>query len=127
MNSIHRVPCDHADQPHTVYVGVEDGGPPVPIAHKFDNQEDALEFAGAINRTRVWLIKVFRSDNESYTCYRWAPDPEEPAPDTITVHGGDWAALERHYRMRTFAWLFVIFLLLALAIGGMLVAMEGSW
>lgn len=121
---IEHVPCDHPDQPHTVYVGIDDGGPPVPTAHNFDNQEDAIEFARAINRTRIWLIKVFRTDSESYTCYQWAPEPEELSPDTIAVHPGDWAKFKRRHLVR---WLLTTFLILAVLIALMLIGLEGHF
>lgn len=85
--SIHRVPCDHADQPHSLYYGVKDGGPPVPAVRHFDNQADALAAieeewpAGTAARDRLWLLKLFPTiSGEAYTCYQWSPPPWSPPP-----------------------------------------------
>lgn len=77
--------CEHPDQPHTVWYWVEDGGPPVPNSATFDNLADALRYAEPGSRSAsaylLRWIKVFRSDNEAYTCWRWENDvPYEPTP-----------------------------------------------
>lgn len=82
MSVVHRVPCDHADKPHTLYYGIEDGGPPVPCESRFDNQQDgldAIEAAWPINssaRENLWMLKLFPTESgEAYTCYQWSPPP----------------------------------------------------
>lgn len=64
---------------------VEDGGPPIPNTATFDNRRDALAFVQsgidqAAEQTRLRWIKVFRADNEAYTCFRW----ENPVPLSLT-------------------------------------------
>jgi hypothetical protein len=91
---IQKTPCDHHDEPHTVWWMEDDGGPPVPMERVFDDQADALQFAGFLKRdgkpegppkTLLW-VKVFRSDNESYTCYQWsAPKPAFEPDETVRI------------------------------------------
>lgn len=72
-------PCAHEDQSHTVMYWVEDGGPPIPMMAKRDTLEKTLAFAhSGIKQDNVLLrwIKIYRSDNEGYTCWRW----ENPIP-----------------------------------------------
>jgi hypothetical protein len=74
--------CQHADEPHMVYwwndAEFASGGPPVPLAAQFDNRADALAAAQKlVGKQNVSWVKVFRSDNENYTCWRW----EQPAAD----------------------------------------------
>ena len=65
--------CLHLEQPHTVWWMHEDIDPiPVPLEARFDNRADAIERARALSENpSVEWIKIFRSDNESYTCWRW--------------------------------------------------------
>lgn len=73
--------CNHPLVPHTVWWMPDDDGPPVPMERSFDTLEDAEFFAHKIIRTnkdRMSWLKIFRSDNESYTCYRWENDKEKP-------------------------------------------------
>lgn len=76
--------CQHADLPHTVWWWEKDAPDdcfiPVPLEARFDNRADAVAAAtklrddveaGRRSPLVVKWIKVFRSDNESYTCWRW--------------------------------------------------------
>lgn len=70
--------CNHPLVPHTVWWWPNDGGY-VPMSRTFDNLEDADHFAQKIIRSndeRISWLKIFRADNESYTCYRW-DNPKE--------------------------------------------------
>ncbi len=93
-------PCIHGTRPHTVMYWLADGGPPVPMIARFDSQPDAVDFAERCiqkdNPILRW-IKIFRSDNESYTCWRWEnPVPFTPEPveyertDSIAVKPSRW-------------------------------------
>jgi hypothetical protein len=85
--SAFRVTCEFADQPHTVWwdeCNDEDLAMSMqavfPMGAKFDTRAEAVAAAekirddveaGRRDPTRTSWIKVFRSDNESYTCWRW--------------------------------------------------------
>jgi hypothetical protein len=61
---------------------VEDGDPiPVPRELRFDDRADAVAAAEKLTKNpQMEWVKVFRSDNESYTCWRWTtPTPPRPA------------------------------------------------
>lgn len=80
------VDCGHPNEPHTLWAMTDDGGPPVPTSMKFDNRADAVAKAEAVVKAHapsgyehLFWIKIFRSGNEAYTCWRWEP-PEEPEP-----------------------------------------------
>lgn len=83
--------CKHSDAPHTVWWWEQ---PPahasmsafVPCGRRYDNRADAVAFAtrlrddveaGRISPLVVKWIRVFRSDNEVYTCWRW--------PEFVTI------------------------------------------
>lgn len=93
-------PCVHGDRPHTVMYWLADGGPSIPMIASFDSQPEAITFAeSGINQNNPILrwIKIFRSDNESYTCWRWEnpmpynPDPVEYEPaESIKVRPRHW-------------------------------------
>jgi len=67
--------CNHPLVPHTVWYWLngqksEDG----PVTRGFETLEAADIFAQKIlrqNPKRLAWLKIFRSDNESYTCFRW--------------------------------------------------------
>lgn len=71
--------CEHPQQRHTVWYWVEDGDPvPAPRSATFDNLDDALQFAqSGVDQEHPALrwVKVFRADNEAYTCARWDAEP----------------------------------------------------
>ena len=76
--------CAQADQPHTVWwwnsAEADAGGPPVPLSAGFDNQADALDAAEKlVGKPGISWVKVFRSDNENYTCWRWNAEPANPS------------------------------------------------
>jgi hypothetical protein len=89
MSSIFSSNCKHKDQPHTAWYWVEDGAAvPFPYTVKFDNWYDMMEIVGTFvaengENSRLRWIKGFRSDNETYTCFRWSnPLPYEPPKAT---------------------------------------------
>ncbi len=80
--------CKHPDEPHTVMwwdFNLNDPHQlrydiPMPMSTRFDNRDDAVEAAtrirddveaGRRSPLQTDWIKVFRSDNENYTCWRW--------------------------------------------------------
>lgn len=66
--------CNHPDESHTVWYWLDDGGPPIPMSARLDNVREARRFADRIiaqNNTQLRWIKIFRTDNEAYTCFRW--------------------------------------------------------
>jgi hypothetical protein len=81
------VDCTHEDQPHTVWwdeCNDDDLAISIlatfPMSVKFDTRAEAVAAAekirddvegGRRDPTRTSWIKVFRSDNESYVCWRW--------------------------------------------------------
>lgn len=78
--------CKHEFWEHTVWWWVNYPNHttiPVPHSAKFDNRAEAIEAVRTMiedpSPSLRW-IKVFRSDNETYTCYRWENPEEEPAP-----------------------------------------------
>lgn len=80
--------CRHPDSPHTVMYWLNDGGPPIPMTARFDNVEDARQFAeSGIDQDNSLLrwVKIFRSDNESYTCYQWDNPVAEAKNLTVKV------------------------------------------
>lgn len=80
--------CNHPLVPHTVWWMPTDGGPPIPMERGFDNLEDAHRFADKIirgNSDRMSWLKIFRSDNESYTCYHWESPRKESPVETQKV------------------------------------------
>lgn len=80
--------CNHPLVPHTVWYWLtgqrpEDG----PAYRSFDNLEDADIFAQKIlrqNAERLSWMKIFRADNEAYTCFYWE-NKKEKAVDNETV------------------------------------------
>lgn len=73
--------CKDSDKPHTLWYWIEDPNDPAPAPYSllFDDRLDALDHAAAITTNPInelrW-VKIFRSDNETYTCYRWNnPEP----------------------------------------------------
>ncbi len=76
--------CEHADQPHTVWWSNRaesgTGGPPACASASFHHQTDALDAAKKlVDNPEITWVKVFRSDNESYTCWRWNRDEADAA------------------------------------------------
>jgi hypothetical protein len=78
------VQCKHQDHPHTLWYWLNDDNDPflVPYVLHYDDMHDAVEAANIIisktlrypeNSVLTW-VKVFRSDNEEYECYRWERD-----------------------------------------------------
>lgn len=81
------VKCRHEDQPHTVWFDECNADDieismlaTFPVQARFDNRADAVAAAervrddveaGRRDPTRTTWIKVFRSDNEQYVCWRW--------------------------------------------------------
>lgn len=71
--------CQHPGQEHTVWWmwdTLDLGGHPIPDQARFDTREEAVTFAerGVAKQKddpRFLWVKVFRSDNETYTCWRW--------------------------------------------------------
>jgi hypothetical protein len=74
--------CQHADQPHTMRWWDREGEliTPYPASARFDNHDDAIAAAvmmrddieaGRLSPVRFPWIKVFRLDNESYTCWHY--------------------------------------------------------
>ena len=83
--------CKHPNRPHTVWWWEQDAPIdhfiPVPLEARYDNRADAVAAAiklrddveaGRRSPLVVKWIKVFRSDNESYTCWRWPEYAEMP-------------------------------------------------
>lgn len=82
--------CNHPLVPHTVEYSVGSGSTRRP----FDDLESADAFAQKIIRQNaskrlVWL-KIFRSDNESYVCFRW----DNPKKENTTVEPQETVKLE---------------------------------
>lgn len=88
--------CQHPHREHRVWWWVEDGDPvPAPREALFDSRADAMKvvdqaLAGPPLHLR-W-VKVFRADNESYTCFRWSnpeplPKPEPPPAAAVAAPG----------------------------------------
>lgn len=97
-------PCVHGDRPHTVMYWVEDGGPPIPMTATFDTQPEAVAFAmtGVNQQENLFLrwIKIFRSDNETYTCWRWTNPVEMPALDPVEYEAKDSIKVKPRRRWR---------------------------
>lgn len=77
--------CQHPNEPHTVWYMPLDGGPPIPEQRRWDNRADALAFAERgiekyAGTGKLAWVKIFRSDNESYTCFRWEDESSVPVP-----------------------------------------------
>jgi hypothetical protein len=88
--------CEHPDVPHTVWWSDSNEDDwaismlsTFPASATFDTRDEAVAAAerirddvegGRRDPTRTTWIKVFRSDNESYTCWRWplGPAPSQP-------------------------------------------------
>jgi hypothetical protein len=91
-------------QPHTVWYWISDDNDPVPapFSATFDDatqaeakaQEMVEQRNDPYNRLR-W-VKVFRSDNEQYTTWRWTnpdpflPIPQPPAATTVSPRRRWW-------------------------------------
>jgi hypothetical protein len=76
--------CRHPDEPHTVW-WMRDDEPdmPVPLEAKYDNLEDARPHAENLTKNpHVEWVKIFRSDNEGYTCWRWNRPERRDLSDT---------------------------------------------
>lgn len=83
-----QIECKYADQPHTVWYWVEDPHDPVPMPYvlHFDNQADAVNWAEeTVDLAHVSLrwMKVFRTDNEVYQCWRWENPEPLPVLDAV--------------------------------------------
>lgn len=79
--------CNHPLVPHTVWWWPIDETI-APLSRTFDNLEDADHFAQKIirsNTDRISWLKIFRADNESYTCYMWESEKEKVMADTQNV------------------------------------------
>lgn len=88
--SVHdELACQHPRREHRVWWWVEDGDPiPVPREAVFDNRADAMDAViQALTDPPLHLrwVKVFRSDNESYTCFRWTNPEPWPQPEPLKV------------------------------------------
>lgn len=71
--------CNHPNVPHTVWWWPFDETI-APSSRTFDDLEDADLFAQKIirsNTERINWLKIFRADNESYTCYTWENPKKE--------------------------------------------------
>lgn len=71
--------CNHPKVPHTVWWWPHDEVV-APSSRTFDDLEDADHFAQRLirsNNERIDWLKIFRSDNESYTCYTWKNTKED--------------------------------------------------
>lgn len=83
--------CKHRGQPHSVWYMLDDPNAPFPYPNMltYDTQQEALDLARVIidktiarpHESLLLWIKVFRSDNEAYTCFRWErPSYLPPTP-----------------------------------------------
>lgn len=70
--------CNHPLVPHTVLYSL---GERADVSRPFSDLEGADQFAQKIirqNSARLKWLKVFRGDNESYTCFYWQRPYEVP-------------------------------------------------
>lgn len=84
-------PCKDADKPHILWYMLDDQNDPVPVPYSltYDTQQDALDMVRVIidktvarphESLLIWA-KVFRADNEAYTCFQWnRPSSLPPTP-----------------------------------------------
>lgn len=67
--------CNHPKVRHTVEYHIGDAKPETAtVLREFDDLENADNFAQKIIRQttgRLSWLKIYRSDNESYVCFRW--------------------------------------------------------
>jgi hypothetical protein len=76
--------CEDPKEPHTLWWWVDDPNDhvPAPYSRQFDNLQDAENAIRDIPlrylKQIAWM-KLFRSDNESYTCGWW----DNPSPSPI--------------------------------------------
>lgn len=82
--------CKHPNKPHTIWWWIEDKNDPVPVPYssKFDNRKDAMtivnEWISGPPHVSFRWVKVFRSDNENYTCFHWENPEPLPIPPVVT-------------------------------------------
>lgn len=73
--------CKDHNKPHILWYMLEDPNDPVPAPYSltYDTQQDALDTARVLidktishpQRSALLWLKVFRADNEAYTCFIW--------------------------------------------------------
>jgi hypothetical protein len=86
--------CPHADKRHAIDIFLADGAGPEygpALVHR-DNHDDAVAFCNRVMEhgagfrgAPVEGVRVYRADNETYSCYeafKKQPDPEESLADT---------------------------------------------
>lgn len=76
--------CNHPKVPHTVIWCSEIKGAPSHMDRPFEDLEDALTFSHKIirqNKDHLTWLKIYRSDNELYSCFVW----EKPKEDKVEV------------------------------------------